>query len=135
MDERRYAHWAGLESALSPLAGPEDVERYLKTSVGVAEGEPIEAEHLRLLRRLTEWMWRPLRQRGPFDFGAGEHLREGVEVYREIGRKRYTRGKPGYILNTRMNFGYFAMLYRLRARGDVRAIGKEEARAAGEEVL
>ena len=37
-------------------------------------------------------------------------------------------------LSARMFFGVFSMLYRLRARVDQRAIGKEEARAAGEEV-
>jgi hypothetical protein len=115
-------------------AGPEELDRFHKGSMGLAEDEPIDPEHLALLRRLSQWAWRPLRHPGAFDFGDGQFLREGVDIFREISRKRYTRGKPAYILTTRANFGYFAMLYRLRARVDARAICDEEARAAGEEV-
>jgi hypothetical protein len=38
------------------------------------------------------------------------------------------------VLIARVNFGLFSMLYRLRARVNMWAIGREEARAAGEEV-
>ena len=57
-----------------------------------------------------------------------------MEIFRELTRKRCTRGEPLCVLSARMFFGLFSMLYRLRRRVDRRAIGLEEARAAGEEV-
>ena len=92
----------------------------------------MDPEHQQLLERLIEWSWRPGRCRGPFDFGDGGILREGVEIFREMSRKRYTRSEPLCVLSARMFFGLFAMLYRLRARVDRRAIGEGEAQAVGE---
>jgi predicted unusual protein kinase regulating ubiquinone biosynthesis (AarF/ABC1/UbiB family) len=112
----------------------EDFVRAMKRSVCLAESDPIDPEHLLLLERLAGWSWRPVRQRGAFDFGDGQFLREGVEVFREMTRKRCTRGEPLCVLIARVDFGLFAMLYRLRARVDMRAIGMDEARAVGEEV-
>ncbi len=112
----------------------EDFVRAMKRSVCLAEDDPIDPEHLLLLERLAGWSWRPVRHRGAFDFSDGQFLREGVEVFREMTRQRRTRGEPLCVLIARVDFGLFAMLYRLRARVDMRAIGMEEARAAGEEV-
>jgi predicted unusual protein kinase regulating ubiquinone biosynthesis (AarF/ABC1/UbiB family) len=114
--------------------GREDVVRYLKRSIALAEDAPVDPEHLRLLERLSDWCWRPSRHRGPFDFGDAQILREGVEVFRELTRKRYTRSEPLCVLSARMFFGLFALLYRLRARVNMRAIGVEEGRAFGEEM-
>jgi hypothetical protein len=46
-------------------------------------------------------------------------------------RKRSTRGKPLCVLMARVHLGYRAMLYRLRARVDARAIMDQEVPAAG----
>lgn len=112
----------------------EDLVRYLKRSVALAEDASIDPEHLRVLERLCAWSWRPIRCRESFDFSNGQILSEGVEVFREMTRKRFTRGEPLCVFAARMFFGLFSMLYRLRARVPLRAIGEEEARAAGEEV-
>jgi predicted unusual protein kinase regulating ubiquinone biosynthesis (AarF/ABC1/UbiB family) len=122
------------EAARAVDGGRDEVVRLLKHSVLLADDAPIDPEHLRLLERLSAWQWRPLRHRGAFDFGDGRILREGVEVFREMTQKHYTRSEPLCVLIARMHFGLFAMLYRLRARVDLRAIGREEARATGEEV-
>jgi predicted unusual protein kinase regulating ubiquinone biosynthesis (AarF/ABC1/UbiB family) len=127
--------WGLMRESMRAVEGSrEELVRALKHSVCLAEDQPIDAEHLRLLERFSEWQWRPIRHRRPFDFGDGQLLRQGVEVFREMTRRRYTRGEPLCVLLARMNFGLFSMLYRLRARVDMRAIGQEEARAAGEEV-
>jgi predicted unusual protein kinase regulating ubiquinone biosynthesis (AarF/ABC1/UbiB family) len=125
--------WELMRQSMRAVDGSrEELVRALKRSVCVAEDQPIDPEHLRLLERLMEWKCRPIRHRGPFDFGNEEILREGVEVFREMTRKRQTRGEPLCVLLLRVDFGLFAMLYRLRARVDVRAISEEESRAAGE---
>ena len=125
--------WGLMRMAMRAMdGGREDLLRYMKRSVGLAEDSPMGAEHQRLLERLIEWSWRPGRCRGQFDFGDGGILREGVEIFRELTRKHCTRGEPLCVLSARMFFGLFSMLYRLRARVDRRAIGQEEARGAGE---
>jgi predicted unusual protein kinase regulating ubiquinone biosynthesis (AarF/ABC1/UbiB family) len=127
--------WGLMREATRACEGSrEELVRALRRSAALAEDAPFDPEHLRLLERLTEWKWRPYRHRGPFDFGDGQVLREGAEVFREMTRKRCTRGEPLCVLLLRVDFGLFAMLYRLRARVDVREISREEARAAGEEV-
>jgi predicted unusual protein kinase regulating ubiquinone biosynthesis (AarF/ABC1/UbiB family) len=127
--------WELMRLAMRAIdGGREDIVRHLKRSVCLAEDAPIDPEHQRLLERLADWSWRPGRHRGPFDFGDGEFLREGAEVFREMTRKRCTRGEPLCVLIARRDFGLFSILYRLRARVDRRAIGVEEARAAGEQV-
>ena len=110
------------------------VERLLfeRTQVREHEWNPLVHNPGDLIERLIDWSWRPLRHQGPFDYGDGQILREGVEIFREMTQKRYTRGEPLCVLSARMFFGIFAMLYRLRARVNWRAIGEEEARAAGE---
>jgi predicted unusual protein kinase regulating ubiquinone biosynthesis (AarF/ABC1/UbiB family) len=127
--------WELMRQSMRAVDGSrEEVVRAMKRSVALAEDAPIDPEHLRLLERLADWSWRPVRHRGAFDFGDGGVLREGVEVFREMTRKRWTRGEPLCVFIARTNFGLFSMLYRLQARVDMRAIGREEARSAGEEV-
>jgi predicted unusual protein kinase regulating ubiquinone biosynthesis (AarF/ABC1/UbiB family) len=129
------AEWELMRLAIRAVDGSrEDLLRYMKRSVALPEDASMDPEHQRLLERLIEWTWRPGRCRGSFDFGDGGLLREGVEIFRELTRKRCTRSEPMCVLSGRMFFGLFSMLYRLRARVDRRAIGQEEARAAGEEV-
>jgi predicted unusual protein kinase regulating ubiquinone biosynthesis (AarF/ABC1/UbiB family) len=129
------AEWGLIRLAMRAVdGGRDDLLRYMHRCVGLAEDAPMEPEHQRLLERLIEWTWRPGRFRGTFDFGDGNILREGVEVFREMTRKHCTRSEPLCVLSGRMFFGLFAMLYRLKARVNRRAIGVEEARAAGEEL-
>jgi predicted unusual protein kinase regulating ubiquinone biosynthesis (AarF/ABC1/UbiB family) len=127
--------WELMRLAMRAIDGNREEQlRYAKRSVALGENDPIDPEHQRLLEKLIEWTWRPGRHRGPFDFGDGQFLREGAEIFQELTRKRLTRGEPLCVFAARMFFGLFAMLYRLRARVDRRAIGEEEARAAGEEL-
>jgi predicted unusual protein kinase regulating ubiquinone biosynthesis (AarF/ABC1/UbiB family) len=111
-----------------------DLRRALLRSINLPEDGPVEGEHLRLLEALSRWMWRPLQQEGPFDFSDGRHLREGLDIYREMARKRYTRGEPLCIYLARMQFGYRGLLYRLRSRVDVQAIDREELPVTGWEM-
>ena len=72
------AEWELMRLAMRAIDGSrEDLLRYAKRSVCLADDAPMDAEHQRLLERLIEWSWRPGRCRGPFDFGDGEILRKG----------------------------------------------------------
>jgi predicted unusual protein kinase regulating ubiquinone biosynthesis (AarF/ABC1/UbiB family) len=127
--------WELMRLAMRACDGTrEDLDRYVKRIVALADDEPINPEQQQLIERLCDVTWRPTRHPGPFDFSNGQLLHDFTEVFREMTRKHRTRGEPVCVLSARMFTGLFAMLYRLRARVDLRAIAIEEARAGGEVV-
>jgi hypothetical protein len=66
---------------------------------------------------------------GAFDFANLDYLRRGMHLYFQLARTRHPRVKPVVLPHQRAFFGLVALLYRLRARVDFRAITEEEARA------
>jgi len=111
--------------------GREEMERAAREMTGLAEGENLDSEHLALIENWCWWVWRPYHQHGPFDFGNEAFLREGVSIFYKLLSKRYTRGIPMTVFSTRWHFGVVALLLRLRARVDVRAIYERESVATG----
>jgi len=110
----------------------DDVVRVARSSLGLAEGESVDPEVLSQFVEFARWMWRPYAHDGPFDFGDARFLREGVELLAAIAQRRTVT--PYMTLNAfllRWYFGVVAMLYRLRARVDVKAIDLRERVAAG----
>jgi len=119
-------------SDLAIRGGDDDVVRALRACLGLADSEPIDSEILAKNIAYGRWMWRPYRHDGPFDFGAPGYLREGVDLFAALGRARIAA--PWLTMSAfiaRWYFGMSAMLYRLRARVDVRAIYLRERVATG----
>jgi predicted unusual protein kinase regulating ubiquinone biosynthesis (AarF/ABC1/UbiB family) len=110
--------------------GPDDVVRAVLSSLGLAEGDEIDPEVLARNIEFARWMWRPFWHDGPFDFGDPSYLREGVDRFAAISRARIPA--PRLTMSAflaRWYFGTVALLYRLRARVDIRAISLRERRA------
>jgi predicted unusual protein kinase regulating ubiquinone biosynthesis (AarF/ABC1/UbiB family) len=110
----------------------DDVVRALRASLGLGENEPFDPDLLAKNVEFGRWIWRPYWHDGPFDFGDPGYLREGVDRFAVIGRARIPA--PWLPMNAfiaRWFFGVASMLYRLRARVDVRAIYLHERDAAG----
>jgi hypothetical protein len=117
---------------LAIRGGPEDVVRAIRSTLGLAEGDEIDPELLAQNVEFGRWMWRPYWHDGLFDFGDPGYLREGVDRFAAIGRARIPT--PWLTMNAfiaRWYFGTVALLYRLGARVDVRAIDLRERLAAG----
>jgi predicted unusual protein kinase regulating ubiquinone biosynthesis (AarF/ABC1/UbiB family) len=93
--------------------------------------EPADAERLRLCDDLGNFFWRPRYHGGPFDFGDEADFRRGIELFYEMVRKRYSRARSSTPALARMNFGVRSMLYRLKAKIDIRPIAEEEVKATG----
>lgn len=106
-----------------------NLRRFVLRSIDLEEGQAPE-DQVRHIETLARWTWRPLVE-GIHDFADGDDLREGVEIYRGLMRKRYTRGVPLCALIARMQFGHRGLLYRLRSRVDVAQIDREELPATG----
>lgn len=117
---------------LAVRGGRDDEMRAVRASLGLAEGEEFDPELLAQNVEFGRWIWRPYQGDAPFDFGDPSYLREGVDRFAAIGRARVAA--PWLPMNAfiaRWYFGMAAMLYRLRARVDVRAINLRERVAAG----
>jgi predicted unusual protein kinase regulating ubiquinone biosynthesis (AarF/ABC1/UbiB family) len=128
-DDEEWANCRQLDTAL--FAGRDFASRVLHEFVA-SEGDPeIGPEYRDLLENWCRWLWLPYEQDGPFNFGDEEYFRSGMAIFSELVCKRFTRGMPLVVFATRWCIGMAAMLYRLRAWLDVRAICMRERAAAG----
>jgi predicted unusual protein kinase regulating ubiquinone biosynthesis (AarF/ABC1/UbiB family) len=93
--------------------------------------DPADAERLQLTDEFTDWSWRSRYCGGEFDFGDGLDFRRGVQLVLEMVRKRYNRARACTPVISRQLFGFASILYRLKARIDVRLIAEEEVKATG----
>ena len=89
------------------------------------------AEGLRLSEQLCDWFWRCRYCGGEFDFGDEADFRRGVNLMIEIGRKRFTRGRSCQPMIARQTFGIRSILYRLKAKIDVKPIAEEDIALTG----
>jgi predicted unusual protein kinase regulating ubiquinone biosynthesis (AarF/ABC1/UbiB family) len=93
--------------------------------------DPADADRLRLCDEFAEWCWLTQHKGKPFDFGDEPYLRRGIDLFTELIRKRYNRSRPSTPAIARLNFGVRALLYRLKAKIDMRPIAEEEVKATG----
>jgi aarF domain-containing kinase len=96
-----------------------------------ATDEPATSERVRLAEQWADWCWRPRYCGGEFDFGDEAYFRRGVDLFVEMVRKRYSRARPITPTISRQQFGMVSMLYRLKAKIDLRPIAEEEIKATG----
>ncbi|HEX2474597.1 MAG TPA: AarF/ABC1/UbiB kinase family protein [Lacipirellulaceae bacterium] len=96
-----------------------------------AGDEPETSERMRLGDEFADWCWRPRYCGGEFDFSDEVFFRRGVDLFIEMTRKRYTRSRPITPTITRQQFGMWSMMYRLKAKIDIREIAEEEIKATG----
>jgi predicted unusual protein kinase regulating ubiquinone biosynthesis (AarF/ABC1/UbiB family) len=93
--------------------------------------DPADAERLRLCEEFSGWVAGSRYYGGPCDFGDEADFRRGIDLFTEMVRKRYNRARPCTPAIGRQSFGLRAMLYRLKAKIDVRPIAEEEVKATG----
>jgi predicted unusual protein kinase regulating ubiquinone biosynthesis (AarF/ABC1/UbiB family) len=93
--------------------------------------DPADQDRVRLCEAFADWSWRARYCGGEYDFSDTEDFRQGIDLFVEMLRKRYSRARACTPMMTRQQFAWHAMLYRLRAKIDVAAIAEEEVRATG----
>jgi predicted unusual protein kinase regulating ubiquinone biosynthesis (AarF/ABC1/UbiB family) len=92
---------------------------------------PADADRLRLTEEYSDWCWRWRYCGGEFDFGDEADFRRGIELFVKMLSRRYSRAKPSTPIMARHHFGGHAILYRLKAKLDLREIVEQEVKAAG----
>jgi predicted unusual protein kinase regulating ubiquinone biosynthesis (AarF/ABC1/UbiB family) len=93
--------------------------------------EPVHEEWMSYVERLCDWFWKCQYAGGEFDFGDEADFRQGVDLMVAMGRKRYTRGCPSQATIARQTFGLRALLYRLKAKIDVRPLAEADIAMTG----
>jgi hypothetical protein len=96
-----------------------------------ADDESPSSERVRLGEEFADWCWRPRYCDGEFNFDDEAYFRRGVDLFLEMTRKRYTRSRPITPTITRQQFGMWAMMYRLKAKINIREIAEPEVKATG----
>lgn len=89
------------------------------------------SERVRLTERYADWCWRSRYCGGAYDFGNEADFREGIDLFIEMVRRRYSRAEPCTPVIARCNFGWRSIFYMLKAKFDVREIAEEEVKATG----
>ena len=107
---------------------PEVLRELFRRSANLEDVDFKNQEYVELLTESHKWTCEPIQHEGSFDFGNVEHLRRGIQLVVSLARKRYTRSHPMYVYFNRSVFGLRALLYRLRAQVDVKALHRQEAR-------
>jgi aarF domain-containing kinase len=87
-------------------------------------------DYRKMMEESRNWMMEPMRTVGAFDFGDEGHLKRGFAWFSGVMRRRQIRGHPMYVYFNRSVFGTKALLYRLRAQVDVRAMHTQERQRA-----
>jgi predicted unusual protein kinase regulating ubiquinone biosynthesis (AarF/ABC1/UbiB family) len=103
----------------------EDVAAAVKEWSWISDS-PADADLLRLSTDYGEWIWGAHHCGGEFDFGNQADFRRGVEIFTQMVRKRFTRSRSCTPVVCRQQFGCRSILYRLKAKIDVRSISQEE---------
>jgi aarF domain-containing kinase len=93
--------------------------------------DPSDQDRLRLADEYADHMWRPRYCGGEWDFGDEADFRHCVDLFLEMGRKRYTLSRPCTPSISRQYFGFRSIFYRLKAKIDIAPIAEEEVRATG----
>jgi predicted unusual protein kinase regulating ubiquinone biosynthesis (AarF/ABC1/UbiB family) len=92
---------------------------------------PADADFLRQCDEYADWCWRCRYWGGPYDFGDEVDFRHGINLFAQMVAQRHSRARPCTPVITRQHLGWRSIVYKLKARIDVRRIAEEEIKATG----
>jgi hypothetical protein len=81
--------------------------------------------------KFADWNWRSRFCYCEFDFSNEADFREGVDLFIEMVRKRYSRSRACTPVIAWQNFGLRSIFYKLKAKFEVAPLAEEEVRATG----
>ncbi|MCZ6654624.1 MAG: AarF/UbiB family protein, partial [Planctomycetota bacterium] len=111
------------------LAGDDEAyRRAMCRAADVDPNDPKNADHIDLLVKLGSWFQEYITHDGPFDFGNEKVLQQGIDMLATLTRKRYFRSLPVTTWINRQLLGVRSLLFRLRARVDMKTVCEEESK-------
>lgn len=127
LDGELWELFRGLDRALT-TGRREDRIIAMKSWSGLTDDS---SDQMRLYEAFAEWTWCSRYVDGPYDFGVEADFRRGVDLFTEMLRKRYSRGHCTTPTIARGNFGWRSLLYRLKAKLEIRPLAESEILATG----
>ena len=122
-DEFQYV----LETERAAAAGDDEALTQVLARGCALEPGQLEAERRALLGEYVDWLWGPVRTRGPFDYSQEGQFERGARIYGEFIKRRWVRSVPVNVWLARTFFGLRAMLTHLKARVAYGDILREES--------
>jgi predicted unusual protein kinase regulating ubiquinone biosynthesis (AarF/ABC1/UbiB family) len=90
-----------------------------------------ETDRLRVTDEFGQWCWMSRYRGGEYDFDDEAEFRLGIDLFMEMIRKRYSRGRPCTAAIARGQFAWRAIMYLLKAKVDIRVLAEQEVKATG----
>jgi len=109
---------------------PLDIRRFVQEWGQIAD-PAAERERFAFCQEFTSVLYAPRFCRGEFDFGDEAAFRRACNLFMQAATKRFTRAHASTPIATRVEFGYRSVLYRLKAKVNVRAVAERELDATG----
>jgi predicted unusual protein kinase regulating ubiquinone biosynthesis (AarF/ABC1/UbiB family) len=104
----------------------EQLRKSMARAGNLTAKQAADEERLAVMKEWCDWVWAPMRHEGPFDFGDPDYFKHGPEIYGKLVRRRYVRSQPLNIWLSKTFVGVRALLNRLKARVDMRALWQQE---------
>jgi aarF domain-containing kinase len=102
--------------------GTEAVRELLRRACYATDADLANQEYVGLIEESIHWNLEPIRHQGPFDYGDAEYFKHGVDIFARIVKKRYSRSHPMFVYFDRSQMALKALLFRLGAQVDVKAL-------------
>jgi len=113
----RTAYRIGKES------GGIEEARQMMIDVGAPKAVVADDTYVWMVRESCRWIAHPFLETQPMDYGNPDHIRKRFLWQAEAARhKCIVKGEPQWLYYHRSELGLFGLLYRLRARVDMKAL-------------
>lgn len=133
MREYNDAEWEYMRLATETAndGSREAIVEHILRGTDFDENEVANRKMMELMIDYCRWMWRPLVEPGPFDYGDADVMREGLDIMRTFARLARPRQKAVNVFIQRSVLAGWGVQHRLGARVNVYDIANEEVRATG----
>ena len=121
--EEEWAFYMQVGKA-NQVGDDEAYRRGICLAVDIDPDDPKNADHIELVMKLGRWF--QACYDGPFDFGDEETLQQVIDMLATAARRRYFRSMPVMTWINRHLLGLRALLFRLRARVNMKTLCEEE---------
>ena len=129
LDDRMWEHFRAIDRPQT--TGSRHDRVIAMKEFNLITDDPADDERLRLTEQLCDWFWKCRYSHDEFDFGDEADFRRGIDLMIELGRKRYARGQRYQLVIARQTFGIRSILYRLKAKIDVKSLAEEDIGLTG----
>jgi predicted unusual protein kinase regulating ubiquinone biosynthesis (AarF/ABC1/UbiB family) len=114
------------EAELAGFKSAEAIRHALIRGADLTPAQQADPRRMAMLTEWYEWLCLPTLTDQPFDFSDPAYIRRGMDLWRQLMLKRYTRTIPLNTWVSKSFIGMRAMLYRLGAKVALGRVMREE---------